>query len=125
LNASLSRFLFSFLLRQLWIQTPIHTHTRTTHFLYNSCIGVDVDETHLAHVKSLADAEYYRVTRQAEANQKQLTQEYLFLELIRSLSNNTKIYFGPSVHNMFLDLMQHIQQILASNYSQFSIKPPN
>jgi regulator of protease activity HflC (stomatin/prohibitin superfamily) len=78
------------------------------------------DETHLAHVKSLADAEYYRVTRQAEANQKQLTAEYLYLELIRSVSNNTKIYFGPSVHNMFADFLQHMQQTLTSRGGESS-----
>lgn len=61
------------------------------------------DETHLIHQKALADAEYYKVTKQAEAAQKQLTPEFLQLTWAQAIANNTKIYFGPSVNNMLLD----------------------
>lgn len=61
------------------------------------------DETYMHHSKSLADAEYYKAMRQAEAAQAQLTPEYLQLAWTHAISNNTKIYFGPSVSNMLID----------------------
>lgn len=64
------------------------------------------DETHVNHAKALADAEFYKVTRSAEAAQKQLTPEYLQLSWANAIANNTKIYFGPSVNNMLLDFFQ-------------------
>eukprot|EP01102_Stenamoeba_stenopodia_P012484 TRINITY_DN3957_c0_g1_i2.p1 TRINITY_DN3957_c0_g1~~TRINITY_DN3957_c0_g1_i2.p1 ORF type:complete len:125 (+),score=53.00 TRINITY_DN3957_c0_g1_i2:147-521(+) len=64
------------------------------------------DETYLNHQKALTDAEFYRLTKEAEANQKKLTREFLELERHRSIANNTKIYFGPSVSSLFLDYME-------------------
>ncbi|KAG7029570.1 Erlin-2-B [Cucurbita argyrosperma subsp. argyrosperma] len=61
---------------------------------------------YLAREKSLADANYYRVLREAEANKLKLTPEFLELKFIEAIANNTKIFFGDkarSVRNMVLD----------------------
>lgn len=70
------------------------------------------DTTHIAHEKALADAEYYKVVKSAEAMQKQLTTEFLMHEWVKSIANNTKIYFGPSVNSMMLDFLQDFQEKL-------------
>merc|ERR1711933_436046 len=41
--------------------------------------------------------------KEAEANQLKLTPEFLALETAKALSNNTKIYFGEKIPNIFLD----------------------
>eukprot|EP01112_Ceratiomyxa_fruticulosa_P021457 TRINITY_DN755_c0_g1_i3.p1 TRINITY_DN755_c0_g1~~TRINITY_DN755_c0_g1_i3.p1 ORF type:complete len:318 (+),score=76.70 TRINITY_DN755_c0_g1_i3:224-1177(+) len=66
------------------------------------------DETILTHEKALADAKYYKIVKEAEANQQILTKEYLQLEMIRSVSNNTKIYFGESINSIFADFLQNL-----------------
>ena len=68
------------------------------------------NEMHLAKVQTDADAEFYRATKEAEANQLRLTPELLQLETVRALANNTKIYFGDSIPSMFLD-----NQLVKSN----------
>ena len=57
----------------------------------------------LARVQVEADAELYRSQKEAEANALRLTPELLHLETVRALANNTKIYFGESIPNIFLD----------------------
>jgi len=66
------------------------------------------DETILTHEKALADAKFYKIVKEAEANQQILTKEYLQLEMIRSVSNNTKIYFGESINSIFADFLQNL-----------------
>jgi len=66
------------------------------------------DETYLHRQKALSDADFYRLTRQSDANKLTFTDEYIKLELIHSIANNTKIYFGPSLHSMFLDWMEKL-----------------
>jgi len=61
------------------------------------------NEIKLAKVKAEADAELYRAKKEAEANQLLLTPELLKLEAVRAVANNTKIYFGEKIPNMFLD----------------------
>jgi len=61
------------------------------------------NEMQLAKVHAEADAELYRATKEAEANQLRITPEFLQFEMVRALANNTKIYFGDSIPNMFLD----------------------
>lgn len=61
------------------------------------------DLSYLTHAKALADAEFYKATKQAEAAKGQLTPEYLQLVWSNAIANNTKIYFGPSVSNMMID----------------------
>jgi len=51
----------------------------------------------LEREKAKADAHYYKVSKMIEAEQKQLSQEYLKKLAIESFANNTKIYFGPSI----------------------------
>ncbi|KAK9120913.1 hypothetical protein Syun_018530 [Stephania yunnanensis] len=61
------------------------------------------NQMYLAREKSLADADYYRMTREAEANKLKLTQEYLELKFIEAIANNTKMFFGDKVPNMIFD----------------------
>jgi len=56
----------------------------------------------------LTDSENYRIIQSAEANKLMITEAYLKLEMIRSLSNNTKIYFGPAIHSLFIDWMEKL-----------------
>lgn len=61
------------------------------------------NEMQLAKIKAEADAELYRAKKEAEANQLRLTPEFIALETARALSNNTKIYFGEKIPNIFLE----------------------
>ena len=47
--------------------------------------------------KIVTDAEFYKITREIEANNKKLTPEYLKFIALKSISNNTKFYFGDSI----------------------------
>jgi hypothetical protein len=62
----------------------------------------------LHHEKVVADAEFYKIQKAAEANKLLHTSEYIKLETIKSITNSTKIYFGPSIQNMFLDFFDTI-----------------
>jgi len=64
-----------------------------------------MNEIYLSHEKALTDAEYYSITKQAEANQKRYTEEYLRYVLYTSLANNTKIYFGEKIPTIFADFI--------------------
>ena len=44
--------------------------------------------------QSLADVENYKKTKQAEANKILYTEQFVQLEMARSLANNTKFYFS-------------------------------
>ena len=48
----------------------------------------------LCREESNADVEHYKKVKQAEANSRLYTDEYIRLELARALSNNTKYYFS-------------------------------
>ena len=43
---------------------------------------------------SLADVEAYKKTKQAEANKELYSEQYIQLEMAKSLSNNTKFFFS-------------------------------
>ncbi|CAN1314095.1 erlin2-b [Linum perenne] len=58
---------------------------------------------YMAHEKSLADAAFYRVMKEAEANTLKLTPQFLELKFIEAIANNTKVFFGEKVPNMVLD----------------------
>ncbi len=47
--------------------------------------------------KSQADSEFYKQTKEIDANEKRLTEKYLKYVWLQALSNNTKIYFGDSI----------------------------
>lgn len=68
------------------------------------------NEIYLAREKSLADANYYRVMKEAEANRLKLTPQFLELKFIEAIANNTKMFFGEKVPNMVMD------QRLLGNY---------
>ncbi|XP_027098079.1 erlin-1 [Coffea eugenioides] len=58
---------------------------------------------YMAREKSLADAEFYRTMKVAEANKMKLTPEYLELKFIEAIANNSKIFFGDKVPSMIFD----------------------
>ena len=51
--------------------------------------------------------------KQAEAYQQILTPQYLQLQWAQAISNNTKIYFGPSINSM-LDFAEHFKLFVDS-----------
>ncbi|XWS64183.1 hypothetical protein CRYUN_Cryun06bG0164700 [Craigia yunnanensis] len=57
----------------------------------------------MAREKSRADADFYRVIKEAEANKLKLTPEFLELKFIEAIADNTKIFFGDKVPNMVFD----------------------
>ena len=58
-------------------------------------------EMHLARERSLADANKYKADTETESNKKKLTPEYLQLAMYQAIAQNTKIYFGDSIPNIF------------------------
>lgn len=64
------------------------------------------DTTNLARKKAEVDAQFYRAEKDAEANQKRLTPEYLELMKYQALANNTKIFFGPDIPTYFGSLLE-------------------
>ncbi|KMZ73605.1 Erlin-2 [Zostera marina] len=58
---------------------------------------------YLSREKSLADANFYKVLKEAEANKLKLTPQFLELKFIEGITNNSKIFFGNKVPNMVLD----------------------
>ncbi|XP_050238942.1 uncharacterized protein LOC126688327 [Mercurialis annua] len=61
------------------------------------------NQMYMAQEKSLADAAFYRVLKEAEANKLKLTSEFLELKFIEAIANNTKIFFGDKIPNMIFD----------------------
>lgn len=60
------------------------------------------DSIHKAKQQTKAEAEFYHLKKQAEANKMLLTREYLELKRYDALARNNKIYFGNDIPNMFL-----------------------
>jgi erlin len=58
-------------------------------------------EMHLAKERSLADANKYKSDTEAESNKIKLSPEFLRLSMYQALAQNTKIYFGNSIPNIF------------------------
>lgn len=73
------------------------------------------DDMFLAREKSFADADYYRVLKEAEANKLKLTPEFLELRFIESITNNTKIFYGDKIPSMVYD-----QRLLGKFFSDKS-----
>jgi len=59
------------------------------------------DTIHLAREKSKTDAEFYKIQKQAEANQLLFTPQYLELKKYEAASANRKVYFGPQIPNIY------------------------
>jgi hypothetical protein len=55
------------------------------------------NEIYIARERSKADSDHYKISKGIEAEQKQLTREYLKKQAIESFSNNTILYFGSSI----------------------------
>eukprot|EP00795_Rhopilema_esculentum_P005419 gene5419-588_t len=60
------------------------------------------DLTHLAKEKALADAHFYKTSRETEANKLKLTPEFLEYVRIQAIASNNKIYYGDKIPNMFI-----------------------
>ncbi|XP_050392577.1 erlin-1 [Patella vulgata] len=61
------------------------------------------DSANTARAKAKADADFYRTKKEIESNKLKLTKEYLEFVKYESIAQNTKIYFGNSIPEMFLD----------------------
>jgi len=76
---------------------------------------------YLAREKALADANYYRILKEAEANRLKLTPEYLELRFIESIANNSKIFFGEKIPNMIMDqrlLKNYLDDVSSKDHSE-------
>nr|CAD7257708.1 unnamed protein product [Timema shepardi] len=60
------------------------------------------DEIHVARQRGRADADYYQMQKEAEANNLLLSKQYLELKKYEAIARNNKIYFGPEIPNMFI-----------------------
>jgi len=60
------------------------------------------DQTHLAKEKAIADAQFYKTSKEAESNKLKLTPEYLEFVRIQAVSTNNKIFYGDKIPNMFI-----------------------
>ena len=56
--------------------------------------------------KAEADSTFYTMTREAAAMHEKLSEAFLRYTLFTSLANSTKIYFGPSIPTIFLDMIK-------------------
>lgn len=66
------------------------------------------DLAHIAREKAKADAEFYKVKKQGEANQLLLTPEYLELKKYDAIAQNNKMYFGQNIPSMFVESMSQV-----------------
>ena len=60
-------------------------------------IEIIENQIQLEKLKSKADAEFYQAQQQAEANKLKFTPEFMQIKFYDSISNNLKMYFGPSI----------------------------
>merc|ERR1711991_276209 len=67
------------------------------------------DEQMLHREKAKSDALFYEKARKAEANKALYTDEFVALELAKSVAQNSKIYFGPSVNSMLVDFIENMK----------------
>ncbi|KAF3783789.1 Erlin-2 [Nymphaea thermarum] len=61
------------------------------------------NEIYIDRQKSLADADYYRMLKEAEGNKLKLTPQYLELRFIEAIANNSKVFFGDRIPSMVFD----------------------
>jgi len=73
---------------------------------YAKQIAALEDIVHSNHERAAADASHYRHTKEAEANTALLTEAYLEFMHIRSLTNNTKVYFGEKIPSVYIEKSQ-------------------
>ncbi len=53
--------------------------------------------------KARADAGHYSLMKMIEAEQAQLSPQYLQKLAIQAMTNNTKLYFGPSIPSFLIE----------------------
>lgn len=71
-------------------------------------IALIENRVHTDRQKAIADALAYAIRLEAEANQLLLTEKYLERELYRSIANNTKIYYGEKIPQIFSDWRERV-----------------
>lgn len=57
---------------------------------------------HIAQQRSRSDAEFYQMERLADSNKALLTPQYLELRKYESIAQNSKIFYGSDIPNMFV-----------------------
>ncbi|XP_049934800.1 uncharacterized protein LOC116257792 isoform X2 [Nymphaea colorata] len=72
------------------------------------------NEIYIDRQKSLADADYYRMLKEAEGNKLKLTPQYLELRFIEAIANNSKVFFGDRIPSMVFD-----QRLIGNFLSDF------
>ena len=60
------------------------------------------DKIQSAHSRAQTDSSFYAAVKEAEGNEKKLTDSFIEYQRIRSVANNSKIYFGEKIPNMLL-----------------------
>ena len=60
------------------------------------------DKIQSAHSRARTDASFYSAVKEAEGNEKRLTDSFIEYQRIKSVANNSKIYFGERIPNMLL-----------------------
>lgn len=83
------------------------------------------DESHLARMKSRADAELYSAKQEAEANRLKLTGEFLEFKRIEALSSIAKVYYGPSIPSMIIDSTRSVDNVLHPEMTQKETANPS
>ncbi|XP_028778162.1 erlin-2-B-like [Neltuma alba] len=71
---------------------------------------------YLEHEKTLADAHFYRATKEAEANRLKLTPKFLVLKFIEANANNTKTSSGNKMSRLCPFLVALFQGLLSSRF---------
>eukprot|EP00752_Nemacystus_decipiens_P010369 g9239.t1 len=61
------------------------------------------DEIHLGREKAYADAVYYAHIKEADSNDRLLTDNFLEYSRILSMGNTSKVYFGEKLPGVFVD----------------------
>eukprot|EP00246_Nothoceros_aenigmaticus_P009984 TRINITY_DN2625_c0_g2_i1.p1 TRINITY_DN2625_c0_g2~~TRINITY_DN2625_c0_g2_i1.p1 ORF type:complete len:352 (-),score=50.66 TRINITY_DN2625_c0_g2_i1:270-1325(-) len=61
------------------------------------------NDIYLSRQMNLADADFYREVKAAEANRLKLTPQFLELRFIEAIANNTKMFFGEKIPSMVID----------------------
>ncbi|CAN0414144.1 unnamed protein product [Pylaiella littoralis] len=61
------------------------------------------DEIHLGREKAYADAVYYAHIKEADSNDRLLTDSFLEYSRILSMGNTSKVYFGEKLPGVFVD----------------------
>lgn len=64
------------------------------------------NEIYIDKEKARADAQHYSLMKMIEAEQAQLSPQYLQKLAIESLANNTKLYFGDSIPSFLSENIQ-------------------